>query len=50
MVVVKSRLNTEQVSLINDAHLHWKMYFGTETSGLNNEGGILFSGNLNKFK
>ena len=39
MVLVESGLNSEQVSLMT--HLHCKMHFGTETSGLKRESGHL---------
>ena len=40
MVLVESDINSEQVSLMRPLTL--KLYFGTETSGLNGEGGLNF--------
>ena len=44
MVLVESSLHSEQVC--NETHLHSKMYFGTETSGLDSEGGLNFEWSL----
>ena len=39
MVLVESGLNSEQVSLVRPIYIE-KSNFGTETSGLNSEGGL----------
>ena len=41
MVLVKSGLNSKQVSLMRSIHIK-KMYFDTEMSGLNSESGLTF--------
>ena len=41
LVLVESGLSTEQVSLMRTIYIE-KMYFGTETRGLNIEGGLNF--------
>ena len=40
MVLVENGLNSEQISLMRPIYI--KIYFGTERSGLNSEGGLNF--------
>ena len=42
MTLAESGSNSEQVSLISFKETHLKLHFSTETSGLNNEGGLYF--------
>ena len=43
MALFESDLNSEQASLkTSSLYLHWKMYFGTETNGLNSESVLIF--------
>ena len=47
MVLVKSGFNSEQVSLMRPSYTE-KIHFGTETSGLNSEGGLNFEWSLER--
>ena len=48
MVLVERGYKSKEFStgLNNETHLHWKLYFGTETSGFNTEGGLNFEWSL----